>query len=389
MKLQPRRILIGVLVVAALLLTLLSPNVRRNAVNLTHPDPVGPTVYSKSALGHAALYRLLMDLQIPVSVSEAGSGAHLEAGNVLVIAEPRADEMTLQEVRAMLTAETVLVVLPKRVGKSDPKRPNWVGEDQLLPEGTVAKVLNLVDPRATVARASAAKSWTGSLATASPGIHFPAAHQEPAAAAAVVADEGMLIGELREHGHRLIVLADPDLIANYALARGDNAVVAVSLIEELRAGRDGAVVFDEFVHGFKPGAFHLLGILFQFPFVLVTMQMGFAVAMACWAATARFGMPVALAPPIAAGKRSLIEAGARLLDRWGQPGPVAERYFEAMVRDAGREMRAPRGLDVSGLLGWFAQTGRPAPSEAAQEVYRWRKELTGGFNQRAKHRRPD
>jgi hypothetical protein len=371
-----RRILIGVLAVAALLLTLLSPNVRRSAAGMAHPDPVGPTVYSKSALGHAALYRLLQTLDVPVSISEAGSGAHLEPGSVLVIAEPRTDETTLDEVRAMLTAETVLLVLPKRVGKTDPHRPNWIGEDQLVPEDAARRVLQLADPAATMVRSSSANSWT---------IHSLQLIRSNRLRPLLAAADGTLIAERRAHGRRLVVLSDPDLVANYSLARGDNSVVAINLIDNLRAGRGGEVVFDEFVHGFSPRAFHMLGILFQFPFVLVTLQLGLAAALAGWAATGRFGMPAAVPPPIEAGKRSLIEAGARLLDRWGKTGALAERYFEAMVRHAAAELRAPRGLDFPGLLAWFAQTGRSAP-QSALAVYAWKKELTGGSGKHTKHR---
>jgi hypothetical protein len=387
MKSWPVRVLIGVLVLAALLLTLISPNVRRSAAGFAHPDPVGPTIYSKSALGHAAFYRLLQTLDVPVSASEAGSGAHLAAGSVLVIAEPRADETTLQEVRAMLSAETVLLVLPKRIGRADPKRPNWIGEDQLVPETTADKVLHLVDPAATIARRTGDPPAGGPSIRGLQLIHSKMLHP------LLAVGDGILVGERREQGRRVAVLSDPDMISNHGLALGGNAAAAADLIQDLRAGRDGTVVFDEFVHGFSPHAFHMLGILFQFPFVLVTMQVGLAVALAIWAATGRFGMPAVLAPPIEAGKRSLIEAGARLLDRWGKTDSLTERYFEAMVRDAGREMRAPRGSDVPALLKWFAQSGRAAPAAAAggtrqsaQEIYAWRKELIGGPDKHTKHR---
>ena len=387
MKSLPVRVLIGAIVVAALLLTLISPNVRRSAAGLAHPDPVGPTVYSKSALGHAAFYRLLQTMDVPVSVSEAGSGAHLDANSVLVVAEPRADETTLGEVRAMLSAGTVLLVLPKRVGKADPKRPNWIGEDQLVPDSTANKVLHLVDPAAAIARTA------GDSPAESASIHGLQLIHSKTLRPLVAVGDGILIGERRQRGRRVAVLSDPDIISNHGLARGGNSAMAVNLIEDLRAGREGTVVFDEFVHGFSPHAFHMLGILFQFPFVLVTMQIGLAVALAVWAATGRFGMPAAAAPPIEAGKRSLIEAGARLLDRWGKTDSLSERYFEAMLRDAGRELRAPRGLDVPGLLAWFAQSGRTArvpaaggTRQSAQEIYTWRKELTGGSDKHTKHR---
>ena len=46
------------------------PNFRRGAASLSHPDPVGPTVYSKSAIGHLAFYRLFrgVDQNLAVQV---------------------------------------------------------------------------------------------------------------------------------------------------------------------------------------------------------------------------------------------------------------------------------------------------------------------------------
>ena len=66
---------------------------------------------------------MLDDLDIPVEESDLGSGAHFETNSVAVIAEPRTDDTTLEEVRAMLDAPTVLLVLPEREGKADSGAP--------------------------------------------------------------------------------------------------------------------------------------------------------------------------------------------------------------------------------------------------------------------------
>ena len=49
----------------------------------------------------------------------------------------------------------------------------------------------------------------------------------------VTQDEG-LAGELRRGRHRILILSDPDLLSNHGLRRGDNAVLAVRLIDHLR-----------------------------------------------------------------------------------------------------------------------------------------------------------
>ena len=145
MNAQRRFLLIGFAVLTALLLALIAPNFRRSLASLSHPDPVGPTAYSKSAIGHAAFYHLLEHLNIEDQISETGSSVHVGPSDVLVVAEPRTDTTTLGEVKAMLDARTVLLVLPKRTGKADPDRPYWLAQDKLVAESDVNAVLQVSD----------------------------------------------------------------------------------------------------------------------------------------------------------------------------------------------------------------------------------------------------
>jgi hypothetical protein len=375
-----RNVVIASAFLIALLLAAIIPNFRRGVASLAHPDPVGPTAYSRSAIGHIVFYNLLGEVGIFTEISESGSGGHVGSSDVLVIAEPRTDDATLSEVRAMLTARNVLVVLPKRTGEPDQKRPYWLTSDLLLPEKAVAAVLHLVDADATLVRgASLASLSSGRGVSGTPAITKPQLVRSKQIHPLVASADGILIGERRLGNRRIVVLSDPDIISNHGLARGENSILAVHLIESLRRDASGTVIFDEFIHGFSPKPFHLLGILFQFPFLLVTLQMGLAVALLIWAATARFGAPTILEPPMEAGKRSLIDTGARLLTRAGRIPDLSDRYFEEMVRDTGRRLRAPRGLELTALITWLNQAaGRTSPPPTApQQIWAWRKELLG------------
>jgi len=357
--------------------------------SLGHPDAIGPTVFSKSAIGHAALFGMLDDLDFPVTSSVAGSGGHLDPGSLLVIAEPRSDSGTLDEVRAMLIAESVVLVLPKRVGEADRKRPNWLGHDEILSSEDVMRVLRLIDEKATLFRVDSVGPFLASrFGTAEPVVQHRAQLIRSSTIKPLLASaEGVLIGEYTRRGRKIVVLADPDLIANFGLPRGDNATIAVRLIEYSRQGRDGMIVFDEFIHGFADRPFHILGILFQFPFALVSVQIAFAAALLIWAASARFGTPPEMKPGIAAGKRSLIETGSRLLDRAGYRFGLSQRYFEAMIRDAGRQAHAPKGLDFDALVAWLSRSGRLPPpalpgqqddqtaAAVAKSIFEWKKGL--------------
>ena len=363
-----RNIWIGSTVLAALLAALIVPNFRRTVASLAHPDPVGPTAYSKSAIGHAAFLDLLNDLEIDARISENGSGEHVGTNDVLLIAEPRSDDTTLPEVKAMLDARTVLLVLPKRTGKPDRERPYWLASDMLVDEKDVNAVLRLVDRDASVVRAGSISSITVDEAIdASPSIGKPQLLQSKALKPVVDTPEGILVGEKQIGNRRIFVLSDPDIISNHGLTRGDNSVFAVSLIQRIQwKQNEGTVIFDEFIHGFAPKPFNLLNILFQFPFVLVTVQMAAAALLLIWAATARFGAPASVAPPLAAGKRSLIDTGARLLTQARRIPDVSQRYVEAVVADTARCLRTP-----------VAQVPDLPNAPTPLQIWQWRKKLLG------------
>jgi hypothetical protein len=199
------------------------------------------------------------------------------------------------------------------------------------------------------------------------------------------------------------ILADPDPMQNHGLADPDNAVFSVALINALR-GADGNIVFDEVVHGLAEKARSPLRMLFEFPFVLATIQALLAVALLLWATMRRFGAP--LAPPVElkSGKRSLIETTANLLD-FGRHRPIIiQRYVHEIVHDVARQLHAPAGLSGPALIDWLRRTnrardaqidfgavvrrtdelvaaGRSASTQLAmlaRDIFRWKREVTDG-----------
>jgi hypothetical protein len=85
-----------------------------------------------------------------------------------------------------------------------------------------------------------------------------------------------------------------------------------------------------------------------------------------WAATARFGAPASVAPPLAAGKRSLIDTGARLLTQARRIPDVSQRYVEAVVADTARCLRTP-----------VAQVPDLPNAPTPLQIWQWRKKLLG------------
>ncbi len=379
------RLIAGWLAAAALTTAVSFYLITRDSSGEQRPGDAAPTIYSRSALGYAAFYHTLQRVGIPVV--EGTSPALAAADSVVVIAEPNRDERTLARVRATLrTAPAILLVLPKREGRVDPVRPDWLAKTRLLPADDVLRVLALVDEGATVERfdlTGTLRARNGLSDAAVVGIpQFVRSRMiEPVLDGAA----GTLIGEVRTPGRRLVVVADPEILENHGLTRGDNALIAVALIRSLRAKGSERVVFDEVVHGYVAEPFGWLRLLFTFPFVLVTTQIAVAVALVLWSGSGRFGSPKPREPALALGKQSLIAAGARLFELAGDAHYLADRYVDAVLRETARRLQVPRGLSRPELIAWFARTGRAAPAAGAagptgliaeaKAMHEWRREV--------------
>jgi len=113
----------------------------------------GANPFSRSAIGHEAFVETLDRLGTPVLVSRSSSALRARGG-VLVVPEPGpdADEALLDE---LLSAERVLVILPKWTGVRDPDRPRWIGRAELLPEEVAGVVLARVAGAGAVSRPDA------------------------------------------------------------------------------------------------------------------------------------------------------------------------------------------------------------------------------------------
>jgi len=235
------------------------------------PDPIGATTFSRSAIGYAGIADVLRRLGIRVLRSQSDTVAKVGPGALLVIAEPNFDKQ--RTARQLLAAETILLILPKWIGRPSDARPGWIDLARRLPDTAVQPVLGLVDRNARVMQKDKVAAFTANILGAVPRLPSPTQlmrsdHLRPI----VAAEEDVLVGELRTEGRRVWVLTDPDVMSNQAMAVPANAVFAVALIEALRAP-DASVVFDETVHGsLDPVTNSPLALLFQAPFGFATAQ---------------------------------------------------------------------------------------------------------------------
>ncbi len=366
------------------------------------PDISGPSTNSRSAIGYAAAYKMLAQLGVKVSQGGGSKGKDTGANEVVVIAEPETGRDVLPAVKKWIDeAPAVLLILPKRKGTPDELHPDRLAEDDLVEGDEVARVLGLVDPKATFGRYSSISRWQADQRFPdAPVINAPQLVQSKKLTALVSAPEGILVGEVRQGNRRLVLVSDPDWFANHGLGKGRNASAVYRLIQDLLGSNEGVAgtaVFEESIHGFETTPEHTAAILFRWPFVLVTIQLAVAAALLIWASAARFGAPRKLPPPLGTGKASLIESGSRLLAGGGHVQFLAGRYAEVALRDVAMRLHAPPATDPSALRAWFARTGRPVPPAAAtgnssraalaeaKQIYFWRKKVLSESRVRTKN----
>jgi hypothetical protein len=321
------------------------------------PDSVGPSTYSRSAIGHAGIADVLTQLAIPVVKSRSGSLDKLGAGSVLVIAEPRRNGPSEDAIRTLLKASTILLVLPKWTGQPSEQKLGWLREVGEGPTLDAQWALNLIAPRAEVTREKDALQWTTNELHITPELDSPAQLVHGDRLRPIIGGkQGMLVGEISDKDRKIWVLADPDVIANHGIAHGDNAALALALIKALRKG-DGNVVFDETVHGFVVRPVSPFLLLFRFPFVVATAQGVLAVALLLWASLGRFGAPQTAPPALRAGREGLLQNMAKLVEFTGHQDVIVKRYVQETIRDAAVALHAPRELSGAGLTAWLTRVG--------------------------------
>jgi hypothetical protein len=387
-----------------------------------------PDTFSRSAIGHHAFVELLRREKVPVLVSQHDTGAKLTLQATLVVAEPvlpveqgeRAGELR----RMIGAAERAIIVLPKWFGVEDAKNPAFLERAYLLPADEVEPVVHALGLQGGVVRLPATAPGTPPRPYSSaedlrwgglvPDLVRPQLLEawreglEPV----MWNERGVLISWMRtEDKTELWIVSDPDLLSNHGLLRGDNAALALALVDRVRDGH-GVVVFDETMHGFRsePSPWR---VLFEFPLALATIQALLAVGLLLWAATGRFGKPVTGADSaLAPGKEFLIDNTAALLRFGGHSGGALLRYLQTTAQDAARALHAPANLDEAATARWLDElagarglairladledeAGEAAEArtdrnrrvvDAARRIHRWRQEMTHGSGDSSRHR---
>lgn len=349
---------------------------------------VAPSTVSRSAIGYRAFVQLMQKLDVPVD-----GGAIRTRASLQIVFEP----WGIQNLKALLASRTqTLVVLPKWVGYTGPYGEHLVGVHP-VDLAMVRAFARVAADDAEIVRPESAGPWRDEVFHGEPTLVHPQLIRSRKLCPLVSDGEDMLIARVCAQPW-IFVLADPDLVANHGLWRGDNAVLAMSAISLMRNGSGPVVTPATLARPAPAGKPNVWRLAFEPPFVLITITALVAIAIVAWLAAMRFGPPAAEAPDRPPGVHTLIEVGARLLAaRAGDR--LLRRYAELVVLDLGQRLHAPRAAAGTAEIGAWLDASRqgeaselkyatlaqridsagPADTVArAAELHRWREDLLNG-----------
>jgi hypothetical protein len=385
-------VLVGVIAFSAFI-TLLA-----YAPDLDRDARCRPNVYSKCAIGFAALAALAKQSGAQTLISRSKLPAGRTQGLMVVTPEPELGA----DVGAIGFGGPILVVLPKWSAAPDPNHMSWGLKDGLIPIEMMPKkdLLDTVNVARRTGVAARAR-LTGAAGTPFEGVTLtpgPVASLQTLTAngwTPVLTDETGRVVMAQAPSTRIFVLADPDLLNTQGLANLDTFGSAVTILRDLRAG-DGPMIFDVTLNGYKMER-SPLRLMFDPPFLAVTLCFVAAMILAGLQSVFRFGPVKRPQRAFALGKEALTDNSAQLIRLARREPNMAPGYVALTQKAAARAVGAPRELtgdaltrfldrmaaqrglsdSLSGLSAEAGHVaGRAGLTALAARLYRWRLEMT-------------
>ncbi|KTE46609.1 MULTISPECIES: DUF4350 domain-containing protein [unclassified Sphingopyxis] len=315
---------------------------------------------SKAAPGYAGIVDLIERAGATVDIRRGVETYAYDDYQPLIVLTPT-HETRAEEIAELLTSAggaPVLIVLPKwramRIPGSDTK-PGWVSVGapvappaKLLPEAPFGKVAIA----ASKGQAAEAPAW---VAGREISLSLPEGVQtvsgDTIETLAAAPGGGAVLARARERD--VYILADPDLINNFAFASRDGARGAAMLIDGIAEDADAdSIAFDVTLNGLGAGR-SLLRFAFVPPFIGITLCLIAAGLFALWQAWARFGPALKPARAIAVSKAALIANSADLIKQADRELEGADSYVASLRAAIARRLHAPAGLDAAATDSWI------------------------------------
>ena len=296
------------------------------------------------------------------------------ASEDLTVITPDTGRTDLTEIITQREARTTLVVLPKWLTFGDPNHPGWVRVGGIRPAYDTEQVL----APDYLLKVKVVRSG-GPLRTVPP--HAPEAMRFTAPAALqtvagedlrpIITDQAgrIVLGQRGEEA--FYILADPDLLNNRGMRSERQARAALAMLDFLNSTDAGGILFDVTSNGL--GAQRSpLKLLFEPPFLGVTLAIAAALLLAGIQALTRFGAPRRPERALSFGKAALVDNTAALVRRAGREARLGRRYAQVARRRAAALLHLPPSTDEHELDKRLdaASASGPRFSDLAQQAER-------------------
>ncbi|MFO1012413.1 MAG: hypothetical protein U1E50_01495 [Caulobacteraceae bacterium] len=367
------------------------------APDLQAGEDGGAHALSRSAVGYAGLVDLLKYEGKPVTVSRGHVPAEGRAG-VLVLT-PSAQTST-EALKGLAFAGATLIILPKWITTPATDHVGWVrAADAIPPRAIVEGVLKGYGDGIRIHQTA---TYSGGLIRARDGADFARPGEikwlqtisGPNLIPILSDTQGRNI-LVRMEGTEVFILSEPDLMNTHGLKSLATAEAAIRILDFVEDA-DGPVIFDVSLSGYR-SASNLLRLLFDPPFLAVTLCLAGALLLMGVHAAARFGPQHKAGRVFAFGKEALADNSAALIRLAGAEARMAPRYASLVQALVAKNLAAPRELTGPALTEFLDRMGRQLQAadtfteltrtagEArnrndlltiAQRLHRWRLEMT-------------
>jgi hypothetical protein len=362
-----------------------------------HGSDCRANVYAKCAIGFAGLQETIGAGGQLAVISRTALPKGRTEGLLIVTPEPGGGV----DVGSLGYGGPILVILPKWSTSPAATNPSWAVKDGVIPaaEMPLKDVLDTVtiDRRQDTAR----PTLIGAAGTPLEGVAMspgPVDSLQTIRASGwipVLTDGTGAVVIAEAPSSRIFVLSDPDLLNTQGLANVDTFAVASTIVRDLRNG-EGPVIFDVTLDGYKTER-NPLKLLFDPPFLAVTLCLVAALALGGVQALFRFGPIRRPQRAFALGKEALTDNSAQLIRLARREAKMAPGYAALTLKAAARAVAAPPELTGEALSAFLDRmgaqrgqtdrissmtaeaahvSGRAALTALATRLYRWRLEMT-------------
>jgi hypothetical protein len=345
----------------------------------------GGHALSNAAIGFSGIVRLAQDTgRNPIVIRD---DKRLD-GDALVVLTPESAATPMGDVLATRKDKPTLVIFPKWMTVPDAAHPGWVRYIALDPSSEPEGVL----APATKLKFSQRRSGGMALRVTSegtPDLAFKAPQPLQTLSGAdvipIITDDrgGVVFGRIGQ----LYFLSDPDLLDNRGMADAAQAKAALALLDYMSPADAAEVDFDVTLNGLGHAP-SPLKLMFQPPFLPMTLAIVAAMLLAGWQAFGQFGAPRRRARAIAFGKAALIDNAAALVRRARREKTLGGRYADVVRERAAIVFGVPARLRDGAIDAYLDRLGRGAKFtdlaeaarvardrrevlDAAQALHRW------------------